>query len=100
MSRYDNIEIKLTNQGKRFKKGVKYPKIPLNEEDIYIYTQEGDRYDILANNYYQKPSLWWIIKLANPTMSSDTLYPTPGTQLRIPSNLGKIISNFNNLNQV
>ena len=47
MGRYTNIITTSTPQGKSYKTTVKYPDIPLGFEDIYAYTDEGDRYDIL-----------------------------------------------------
>jgi len=100
MARYNNIRRTLTEEGKRFKVGVKYPEIPTLESDIYVYSTIGDRYDSLANQYYQDPSLWWIIQTANPQQPSDTYFLNPGVQLRIPINIGSIISEYNNLNGI
>ena len=44
---------------------VKYPLIPRAENDIYVFTGDGDRYDILAQQYYNDSSLYWIISSAN-----------------------------------
>jgi len=99
MARYNRSEILTTQEGKRFKKGAKYPEIPLSESDIYVYSTEGDRYDILANQYYQDSSLWWVIQISNPQQPSDSYFPIPGTQLRIPTNISSIISEYNNLNE-
>ena len=48
MGRYTNIEEFQTAAGKRYKGTTKYPDIPLSFDDIYVYTDEGDRFDILA----------------------------------------------------
>ena len=79
---------------------VKYPEIPKEFTDIYVYTTQGDRYDLLANTYYENSSLWWIISTANYEASYDSLIPPIGTQIRIPSpsRIGNIISNFEELN--
>lgn len=100
MARYNNIRRTFTEEGKRFKLGVKYPDIPLSETDIYVYSTDGDRYDTLANQYYQDPSLWWIIQTANPKQPSDSYFPTPGVQLRIPTNISSIITEYNVLNEI
>lgn len=100
MARYTQIPRTLNAEGKRYKLGVKYPDIPLSETDIYVYSTEGDRYDTLANQYFQDPSLWWVIQIANPKQPSDSYFPIPGVQLRIPTNISSIISEYENLNRL
>ena len=56
MNRYKQISLSNNStikEKKRFYTTVKYPEIPLSVSDIYIVTQDSDRYDILANNYYK-----------------------------------------------
>ena len=102
MSRYSSIPLVKTetNIPRRYI-NVKYPNITRSQSDIYVYVSQGDRYDILAQKYYQDVDMWWIISRANPTHPFDTLYPTPGLQLRIPdpSRISSILSEFTNLNK-
>jgi hypothetical protein len=86
MPRYSRIPIitSIDNPKRRFV-NVKYPSISLDSQDIYVYTTQGDRYDIMAYQFYKDMSLWWIISYANPQQDSSSLYPALGTQLRIPS---------------
>ena len=49
----------------------------------HTYTQ-GERLDVIANKYYRRPDLWWIILDANPQIN-DPLSIKPGTVLRIPN---------------
>jgi hypothetical protein len=103
LNRYNNISISTKSPikpGKRFYALVKYPEIPLSVSDIYVITQKKDRYDLLANRYYGDKSLWWIISIANPSITQDTLNPPEGMQLRIPTNITGIINSFNSLNQI
>jgi hypothetical protein len=101
MSRYSNTPIIQTDSSPRKYTNVKYPNISRSQDDIYVYVSQGDRYDILSQNYYQNPDLWWIISRANPTHPFDSLYPTPGLQLRIPSpsRIPGIQSDFSNINK-
>jgi phage tail protein X len=85
-------------RGIRYYKGVKYPEIALSPDDIYVYAEEGDRFDILSNNYYSDSSLWWIISSANPSLPQDSYFLPLGVQIRIPTNIGAIQSAYNNLN--
>jgi len=99
MGRYTNIENLYTESGKRYKETVKYPDIPLSFNDIYVYTDEGDRFDILAQTYYSDSSLWWIISIANPQLEQNSFYPPLGIQIRIPSDISGIINEYNKLNE-
>jgi|TARA_B100001057_G_scaffold373304_1_gene377721 phage tail protein X len=99
MGRYTNISELRTESGKRYKSTVKYPDIPLSYNDIYVYTDEGDRFDILAQTYYKNSTLWWIITTANPQLPQNSLYPPLGIQIRIPSDVSGIINAYNQLNE-
>ena len=96
-NRYQNIPVEKIN-GKRVYQTTRYPEIPLTEEDIYVYTTQGDRFDILAQQYYGDQSYWWVISIANAQLFQNSLVIPEGIQLRIPSNLAGILSSFNLLN--
>lgn len=99
MRPYENIEILKTTTGKRYYKNIKYPTIPLDDNDLYVITTEGDRYDLLARNYYKgDSSLWRVISIANPSLPQDTIFPPIGIQIRIPADPYTVIENFNRLN--
>jgi hypothetical protein len=101
MNRYQSISRRTDSNiapGKRYKATTKYPEIPLSVSDIYVITQDGDRYDLLANQYYRDKSLWWIIAIANPSIMFGTLIPPTGIQLRIPVNITQILDSYNKLN--
>jgi len=102
MSRYSQIPIiKTTGDENRRFTNVKYPLITLDSQDIYLYTVQGDRYDILSFNFYKDPDLWWIINRANPNQDSASLYPAIGSQIRVPSpnRLSSILLQYDLLNQ-
>jgi len=107
MSRYSQIpvvkptQINSVQDQKRRYINVKYPSITLDSQDVYVYTTQGDRYDVLALTFYKDPDLWWIINRANPNQDSASLYPAVGSQIRIPSpfTLSSILSQYNALNQ-
>ena len=98
MNRYENPTIKYTSQGKRYYKQKYYPNIPLSETDDYVVTTIGDRLDSLAYSYYRDSTLWWIISVANNNITKGSLFPEPGTQLRIPTNINSVISLYNQYN--
>jgi phage tail protein X len=98
MNRYQNIPKSKIN-GKEVYVTSRYPEVPLSEEDIYVYTTQGDRFDTLAQQYYNDSSLWWIISIANTDqLSQNTLVIPSGLQIRIPNNYNSVISAFNSIN--
>ena len=86
MGRYSRSKIVKNSEGKRYYATRRYPEIPRSNNDIYVITTIGDRYDLLANQYYKDPSLWWVISSANPEYIG-SLNPPLGVQLRIPANI-------------
>jgi len=98
MARYTNLDNLFTKSGKPFKGTVRYPLISTSFSDIYVFTDSGDRYDILAQQYYGDPSLWWVIVSANPQLPKNSYYPPEGTQLRIPTNYAGTVRNFQLIN--
>ena len=97
-SRLNYITKKRLNN-KRYYKNLKYPEVPLEFSDIYVITTVGDRIDVMANEFYGDSSLYWIIASANPQLKQNSLTPPVGTQLRIPTEIGPIISAFELLNE-
>lgn len=100
MGRYTNREILFTKKGKRYQATTKYPDVPLSFNDIYVYTDEGDRFDILAQNYYGDSTLWWVISAGNPQLNQMSMFPPLGVQIRIPMNIGAVVSQFNKFNAI
>jgi hypothetical protein len=90
----------LTNKytKKKYLGSVLYPKIKPNDNDMYIISQQSDRLDILANKYYSDPSLWWVIAVAN-NLNNASLSIEPGIQMRIPSNVSKILNDLEKINK-
>ena len=60
-----------------------YQSVPERNDDIFVITTEGDRLDLLAQQFYGDQSLWWFIANAN---NISTMNLPPGTSLRIPNN--------------
>lgn len=62
--------------------------------DIYISTVKGDRLDLIADQYYNRVDLWWIIAMAN-NIGLGTMYLTDVKQLRIPMQITEILNKLN-----
>ena len=91
--------LKKRNINGRYYKQIKYPEVPLSFNDIYIITKVEDRLDLLAEQFYNDISLWWVIATANPdVVKRDSFFVPGGIQLRIPANRQSIIEDFNRLN--
>ena len=99
MNRYQDIKQIKNTEGITYYRDNKYPIIPLSVNDVWVITTDGDRYDLLAQQYYKDSTLWWIISTANDNLPQNSLFPPVGEQIRIPTNVSDIIYNYNRLNQ-
>jgi hypothetical protein len=98
--RYDKNIIYKTSNNKPYYKGKIYPNIPYSITDEYIITTIGDRLDTIAYSYYGDSELWWIISVANNNITKGSMFPIPGTQLRIPVSKSLVIQLFDELNNL
>ena len=92
--RYDKAEIKYTTSGKQYYKRKTYPQIPFSDTDVYVITTVGDRLDSIAYSYYNDAELWWVISIANNNSTNGSIFPQPGTQLRIPTDINYVLNLF------
>ena len=101
MSRYNNTRVKFKRGYGRVYSYSMYPKIPIKNSDIFITPTYGVRLENLANEYYQDTSLWWIIAQANGIKGFTALYPNNFKgQLRIPTQIQDILTEYNSMNGV
>lgn len=96
--RYDNIQTKKDNKGRRYVPPVLYPNIPFSDRDVYVRTTSNDRLDLLAHQFYRSVKYWWIIAHANNLGKGSIAIPE-GTQLRIPADPVRIQRLFDELNE-
>ena len=87
MSRYDNTS---KIQNKQFVSiGTSYlPKYEEKNSDILLIATEGDRCDLISQEYYGTPDLWWYIASVNNLKSNNI---EAGTQLRVPVSIEQAI---------
>jgi len=107
MKRYSSIgETINTNENLRtlglgYKVTNKYPEIPLSSNDIQVITNFGDRLDLMANQFYNDSTLYWVIAAANPDeVNFGSLFLTEGSQIRIPTDLNEILRSYKFLNEL
>lgn len=98
MSRYKNSPDRV-EEGVPAKGSTVYPIVGESTEDYYVISTLGDRFDILANEYYKDSSLWYIIAAANPNIRRDSIYIEPGNQIRIPLPLSKVLAKLRSDNK-
>ena len=98
-NRYTYSEILKTSETKKnYLQSTIYPKIKATDNDLYIISTQGDRLDLLANQYYSDRNLWWIIAVAN-NLNDASLSIEIGKQLRIPGNISVILSDLEKINK-
>lgn len=96
MNRYNNTNV--LGGGARYFGTTKYPVVSYNSDDIFVITQENDRFDQLAQKYYGDSNLWWIISCSNPGLEQNSYFIPIGIQIRIPQNIAEVLSEFQILN--
>ena len=88
--RYKNSIVKKSKDGVRYYKPTIVPNIPIKDSDIFIFPVYGDRFDTIAQRYYNDSNLWWIIAKANE-LSRGELSPNPEKKIRIPTEIDDIL---------
>tara|TARA_Y100000004_G_C8823716_1_gene373105 strand:- start:428 stop:697 length:270 start_codon:yes stop_codon:yes gene_type:complete len=80
MSRYNSVK-KIINK-KMVTIGTSYlPKFKESNSDVLLIATDGDRCDLIAQEYYGRTDLWWFIASVNNLKSNNI---EAGTQLRVP----------------
>jgi|TARA_B100000085_G_scaffold280003_1_gene304229 hypothetical protein len=74
-----------------------YPSVVLASNDYYIDVSINDRLDLLAQDFYGDSKLWWVIAMAND-LPGDSLFPPVGFQIRVPSDLGVALEEYQEVN--
>ena len=97
-SRYLNIPIiRAEITGSQYYQTNVYPTVQPTDGDYYIITTINDRLDLIALDFYQDQTLWWVIASAN-ALPGDSIYPPVGMQLRIPNDIKTILTNYTLIN--
>ena len=81
MSRYDRVRKVSENKISRI--GIAdFPKVEDKNSDILLIATQGDRCDVISQEYYGTPDFWWFIASVNNLKSNNI---EAGTQIRVPS---------------
>jgi len=85
MSRYATTkQIKDKNRSRKAETTI-ISTTPPTDSDIYINVTTPERLDLLANQFYNDATQWWIIAAANG-LGKGTLFTPENIILRIPIN--------------
>ena len=95
--RYRNNKIRKDKDNIRYYKPRIIPNIPIKDTDIFVYPLYGDRFDTLAQRYYEDSNLWGIIAKANE-IGNGKISPNPEVKLRIPTEIDDILESIDNSN--
>ena len=95
--RYKGNIVKKDKNNIRYYKPRIIPNIPIKDTDIFAYPIYGDRYDTMAQRYYDDSNLWWIIVKAND-ISDGKIAPDPLKKLSIPTEIDDILQSISQAN--
>ena len=95
--RYDTAKVKKDKNGTRYYKPTVVPNVPIKDSDIFVYPIYGDRFDTMAQRYYNDSTLWWIIAKANE-LSKGQISADPLKKLRIPTEIDDILESVQKSN--
>ena len=95
--RYDSAKIRRDKNGTRYYKPTIVPNVPIKDSDIFVYPVYGDRFETIAQRYYNDSTLWWIIAKANE-LSRGEISADPLKKLRIPTEIDDILESVEKSN--
>ena len=95
--RYDTAKVKKDKNGTRYYKPTVVPNVPIKDSDIFVYPVYGDRFETIAQRYYNDSTLWWIIAKANE-LSKGQISADPLKKLRIPTEIDDILESVEKSN--
>lgn len=82
--RYKNIQTEFVKNKGLVYSSLLLPEVKPSDDDIIISSVEGDRLDLIANQFYNDPKFWWVIALKNNINNGDITL-SGGIILRIPT---------------
>ena len=89
MGRYDTIP-RVGDKGVASIGTADLPKFEESNTDILLIATEGDRCDLISQEYYGTPDFWWYIASVNNLKSNNI---EAGTQLRVPISTEQAVLN-------
>lgn len=62
-----------------------YNKLDESLNDSYVISKLGDRFDLLADQFYNDQTLWDVLVIHNPEAFNGSMFIEAGLTLRIPA---------------
>ena len=87
MNRYKDVK-RFTENGIQIVATADLPDIDEKNTDILLIATQGDRCDLISQQYYGTPDFWWFIASINKLKSNNI---EAGTQLRVPVSLDSAV---------
>jgi hypothetical protein len=87
MSRYDRVQTISKDKVSRIGT-ADLPEFKEDNSDILLIAVDGDRCDLISQQYYGTPEFWWFIASVN-NLSTNNI--EAGTQLRVPLSLEQAV---------
>ena len=87
MSRYTTVKKIIDKQIERIGT-ADLPKFTEKNSDILLIATDGDRCDLISQEYYGSPEHWWFIATVNKLSTNNI---EAGTQIRIPLSIEQAI---------
>ena len=87
MSRYDRVQTISKDKVSRIGT-ADLPKFKEDNSDVLLIAVDGDRCDLISQEYYGTVEFWWFIASVN-NLSTNNI--EAGTQLRVPLSLEQAV---------
>lgn len=97
MSRTKFYRTKKREDGKQQYRSLTFPSFEESSDDIVIQIGDYDRLDVIAEEFFGDPSLWWVIAVYN-NIGNPSLYVDSQQYLRIPNDIQRVFSKIKELN--
>jgi len=97
MSRVKFFNTKKREDGKQQYASFVFPSFEENPDDIVIEVDEYSRLDILAEQFFNDATLWWVLAVYN-NIGEPSLYVNDRTILRIPNDIQTVFTKIKELN--
>lgn len=97
MSRTKFLKTKRRQDNKQQYQTFVLPSFSERSDDVVINIDDYTRLDVLANDLFGDPKLWWVLAAYN-NLEGDSLFTTGRDTLRIPSDIKIIYDKIKEVN--
>lgn len=98
MSRTRFVNTKNRLDGKKQFTSLIMPSFSESSDDIVISINGATRLDQLAQQFFDDPTLWWVLAVYN-NLGEPSLYVKDQNYLRIPADIQSVFEKINRVNR-